>query len=259
MSAAQPLLQADALTVRYGKIAAVRNVALRVDAGQIVSIVGPNGAGKSSLLNALMGSVAPASGQIHYRGQAVHDWPVEDRVEHGLCLVPEHRALFGELSVADNLDLGAFRHKCWHRRGESAQTRRTRDWLLTVFPRLKERLGQLAGTLSGGEQQMLALGRALMTRPALLLLDEPSLGLAPLVVRDIFRVIVSLRERGVSVLLVEQNARVALENSDTCYVMEGGAFVLQGAARDLAQHPQLITTYLGAAKPDRTTEKGQPS
>jgi len=238
------LLQVENLSVHYGKINAVQDVALRVEQGQIVSIVGPNGAGKSSLLNALMGSIAPASGQVLYRGQPIQGWPVEDRVEQGLCLVPEHRALFGELSVADNLDLGAFAH----RRGNRAQTTRTRQWLLTIFPRLQERLGQMAYTLSGGEQQMLALSRALMTRPTLLLLDEPSLGLAPQVVRDIFRAIASLREHGVSVLVVEQNARIALENSDTCYVMEGGRFTLQGQASTLAQDPQIIATYLGSSQ-----------
>jgi len=240
------VLQVDGLSVSYGKIAAVQNVNLRVQAGQIVSIVGPNGAGKSSLLNALMGSLPAAggsSGQVLYRGQPIHDWPVEERVERGLCLVPERRALFGELSVADNLDLGAFQH----RRGDSAQTRQTRDWLLTVFARLNERLDQPAGTLSGGEQQMLALGRALMARPELLLLDEPSLGLAPLIVKEIFKVIAALRERGVCVLVVEQNARIALQHSDYCCVMEGGRIKLQGAAFEMAQEPQIIATYLGAS------------
>lgn len=237
------LLQVEDLRVNYGKIEAVRQVSLQVGLGRIVSIVGPNGAGKSSLLNALIGSV-PSSGKVRYDGREVQDWPIEARVEHGLCLVPERRELFGELSVADNLDLGAFRY-----RGQrDPETTRTREWLLTIFPRLKERLDQAAGTLSGGEQQMLALGRALMSRPRLLLLDEPSLGLAPLIVRDIFKVIVSLRERGLSVLVVEQNARIALESSDDCYVMEGGGFALQGRASDLAKDPQVVATYLGTAK-----------
>lgn len=237
------LLQVENLAVSYGKIEAVRDVALSVGEGRIVSIVGPNGAGKSSLLNALIGSVS-SSGRVRYDGHEVQDWPIEERVEHGLCLVPERRELFSELSVADNLDLGAFRY----RRGKDPETARTREWILSLFPRLHERLKQEAGTLSGGEQQMLALGRALMSRPRLLMLDEPSLGLAPLVVREIFRVIVSLRERGLSVLVVEQNARIALESSDDCYVMEGGRFALQGPASELAQDPQVVATYLGTSK-----------
>ncbi len=237
------ILHVDDLKVSYGKIQAVTGVGLEVSEGSVVSIVGPNGAGKSSLLNAIIGSV-PSTGGVSLQGQAIADWPIEDRVEHGLCLVPERRELFGNLSVADNLDLGAFRY----RRSRDPETLRTRDWLLTVFPRLKERLAQKAGTLSGGEQQMLALSRALMSRPRLLLLDEPSLGLAPLIVREIFKVIVSLRSHQMSVLVVEQNARIALESSDYCYVMEGGRFALQGPAKDLAKDQRVVATYLGAAK-----------
>jgi len=234
------LLKVEELSVGYGKIEAVRSIRLAMEEGSVVSIVGPNGAGKSSLLNALIGSV-PSQGQVIYAGDQISDWPIEDRVESGLCLVPERRELFGDLSVSDNLDLGAFRY----RRLKDPETARTRDWLLTVFPRLKERLEQKAGTLSGGEQQMLALSRALMARPRLLLLDEPSLGLAPMIVREIFKVIVSLRDHAMSVLVVEQNARIALESSDYCYVMEGGRFALQGPAHQLAQDPQVVATYLG--------------
>lgn len=237
------LLSVADLSVSYGKIDAVTGVALAVQPGSVVSIVGPNGAGKSSLLNAVMGSI-PSKGGVSLLGNRIEDWPIEDRVEHGLCLVPERRELFSNLSVADNLDLGAFRY----RQSKDAETSRTREWLLTVFPRLKERLAQKAGTLSGGEQQMLALSRALMARPKVLLLDEPSLGLAPLIVREIFRVIVSLREHGMSVLVVEQNARIALQSSDYCYVMEGGRFALQGPARELAEDPRVVATYLGASK-----------
>lgn len=239
----EPLLQAHDVRVSYGKVEAVRGIDLRVPEGQIVAIVGANGAGKSSLLNALIGSVR-STGTIHYQGEPIGRWSIETRVERGLCLVPERRELFAELSVSDNLDLGAFRH----RRGHDPETARTREWLLTVFPRLKERLDQKAGTLSGGEQQMLALGRALMGRPRLLLLDEPSLGLAPLIVREIFKVIVSLRDHAMSVLVVEQNARIALESSDYCYVMEGGRFAMQGPAHELAQDPQVVATYLGTTK-----------
>ncbi len=237
------LLQVEGLKVSYGKIDAVLDVSFALQEGSVVSIVGPNGAGKSSLLNALIGSV-PSSGHVVYGGRPVGRWPIEERVENGLCLVPERRELFSGLSVADNLDLGAFRY----RRAHDPETARTREWLLSVFPRLAERLDQEAGTLSGGEQQMLALSRALMSRPRLLLLDEPSLGLAPLIVREIFKVIVSLREHDMSVLVVEQNARIALESSDYCYVMEGGRFALQGPAQELAQDPQVIATYLGTSK-----------
>ncbi|MDX3895310.1 ABC transporter ATP-binding protein [Pusillimonas sp.] len=236
------LLRVQDLKVSYGKIDAVLGVGLAMEEGSVVSIVGPNGAGKSSLLNALVGSV-PSTGAVEYAGRRVDGWLIEERVEHGLCLVPERRELFGDLSVADNLDLGAFRY----RGSKDPETARTRDWLLTVFPRLKERLDQKAGTLSGGEQQMLALSRALMSRPRLLLLDEPSLGLAPLIVREIFKVIVSLRDHDMSVLVVEQNARIALESSDYCYVMEGGRFALQGPASELAQDPQVVATYLGTS------------
>lgn len=245
------LLQVNDLKVSYGKIDAVLGASLTLGEGSVTSIVGPNGAGKSSLLNALIGSI-PSTGGIIYAGQAIKDWSIEERVENGLCLVPERRELFGNLSVSDNLDLGAFRY----RRSPGPETARTRDWLLTVFPRLKERLDQKAGTLSGGEQQMLALSRALMSRPRLLLLDEPSLGLAPLIVREIFKVIISLRDHDMSVLVVEQNARIALESSDYCYVMEGGCFALEGPARDLAQDPQVVATYLGTltANADQGTE-----
>lgn len=236
------LLQVDDLKVSYGKIDAVHGVNLTMDEGSVVSIVGPNGAGKSSLLNALIGSV-PSMGGVTYAGQPVSRWMIEERVENGLCLVPERRELFGDLSVSDNLDLGAFRY----RHSKDPETARTRDWLLTVFPRLKERLDQQARTLSGGEQQMLALSRALMSRPRLLLLDEPSLGLAPLIVREIFKVIVSLRDHAMSVLVIEQNARIALQSSDYCYVMEGGRFALQGPAHELAQDPQVVATYLGTS------------
>lgn len=234
------LLQVNDLKVSYGKIDAVLGVSLTLGEGSVASIVGPNGAGKSSLLNALIGSI-PSTGGVVYAGQSIDDWAIEERVENGLCLVPERRELFGNLSVSDNLDLGAFRY----RRSSGPETARTREWLLTIFPRLKERLNQKAGTLSGGEQQMLALSRALMSRPRVLLLDEPSLGLAPLIVREIFKVIISLRDHDMSVLVVEQNARIALESSDYCYVMEGGGFALQGAASDLARNPNVVATYLG--------------
>jgi branched-chain amino acid transport system ATP-binding protein len=242
----KPLLEARNVCVNYGKVEAVRDVSLRVPQGQIVAIVGANGAGKSSLLNALIGSIR-STGEVEYQGEAIQRWSIETRVERGFCLVPEQRALFADLSVSDNLDLGGFAH----RREQSNQRHGTREWLLEIFPRLRERLNQRTGTLSGGEQQMLALGRALMSRPRLLMLDEPSLGLAPIIVREIFRVVVSLRERSVSLLVVEQNARLALQVADYCYVLEGGKIALEGPAAELAQDPRIVATYLGSSAGSR--------
>lgn len=238
----KPLLEARNVCVNYGKVESVRDVSLRVPEGQIVAIVGANGAGKSSLLNALIGSVR-STGEIEYQGEAIQRWSIETRVERGLCLVPEKRALFADLSVSDNLDLGGFAH----RREQSDQRHETREWLLEIFPRLRERLNQRAGTLSGGEQQMLALGRALMSRPRLLMLDEPSLGLAPIIVREIFHVIESLRERSMSLLIVEQNARLALQVADYCYAIEGGKIALEGPAAELSQEPRIVAAYLGSS------------
>jgi len=233
------LLEVRDLHVAYGKVEAVRGISLDVPAGDIVAIIGPNGAGKSSLLNALAGAL-PCVGEVRYDGVPLAGRSVEDRVARGLCLVPERRELFRDMSVADNLELGAFL-----RRGNPADTM---DWVLEVFPRLRERLRQQAGTLSGGEQQMLALGRALLSAPRLLMLDEPSLGLAPLIVREIFRIVRLLRERGVSLLVVEQNARVALQVADQGYVVEGGRVVLSGTAAALAADPRVATAYLGSGR-----------
>ena len=223
----------------YGKAEAVRNVRLEVEEGQIVTVIGPNGAGKTSLLGATIG-LLKSSGHIVYRGRDVSRLEVERRVELGFCLVPEKRELFAAMSVGDNLLLGAYR-----RRRERERTRRTLDDVFDRFPRLKERRSQAAGTLSGGERQMLALGRAVMAGPRFLMLDEPSLGLAPLIVREIFRIIASLRELGVSILLVEQNARAALETADFGYVMETGEIVHSGPAAALLSDPRLVSTYMG--------------
>lgn len=232
-----PLLDVSGVTIAYGKVEAVRNVSLEVRDNEIVTIVGANGAGKTTLLNAVMG-ILPLKGRVGFAGRSIAGSDIEDRVGDGLCLVPEHRELFGTMTVAENLQLGAFRN------GKSeAETSLERVYAL--FPRLRERHRQLAGTLSGGEQQMLAMGRALMSRPRLLMLDEPSLGLAPLIVADIFRTVAELRRSGVSILLVEQNARAALKIADRAYVMELGEFILSGAAEDVAADPRVIGSYLG--------------
>ncbi len=240
---ADALLDARNITVAYGKIEAVRGASLKVAPGQIVAVIGPNGAGKTSLLNALMGML-PAGGDLHYRGENAGAMTVEDRVGRGLCLVPEKRELFADMSVADNLALGGFARYARGARDLEAE----RDKVYALFPRLQERHAQRAGTLSGGERQMLAVGRALMARPTLLMLDEPSLGLAPLIVREIFRTVVGLRDRGVSLLIVEQNARAALQVADYGYVIERGETVLEGPARDLAENPRVVATYLGLAR-----------
>jgi len=234
------LLEVRNLSVRYGKVEAVHDVSIEAGEGRIVSVIGPNGAGKTTLLGAIMG-LLPAHGEIRYLGESVAAMDVEDRVARGLVLVPEKRELFASMTVADNLELGAFARR---REGEAA-TRRTLDEVYQRFPRLLERRGQLAGTLSGGERQMLALGRALMGRPKLLMLDEPSLGLAPLIVREIFSIIVALRQSGVSILLIEQNARAALQVSDEGYVLETGDLVLSGPSAELAANPRVAATYLG--------------
>jgi len=233
------LLTIDDLHVAYGKVEAVRGVSLAMDAGQIVTVIGPNGAGKTTLLAAAAG-LMPSRGRISYDGVDITALDTEERVERGFCLVPEKRELFGDMPVADNLLLGAYVH---HRNG--AQVKQSFEEVYTRFPRLKERRAQKANTLSGGERQMLALGRALMAKPRLLLLDEPSLGLAPLIVREIFRIVASLREAGVSILLVEQNARAALETADYGYVLETGEITLHGPTAQLSHDPRVIATYLG--------------
>jgi branched-chain amino acid transport system ATP-binding protein len=231
------LLQVSDVHVAYGKVEAVRSVSLEVAANEIVTIVGANGAGKTTLLNAVMG-VLPLKGTASFAGQDMARLDIEDRVGAGLSLVPEHRELFYTMNVEDNLQLGAFRIA-------KAATATAFERVYALFPRLKERRKQLAGTLSGGEQQMLAMGRALMGTPKLLMLDEPSLGLAPIIVADIFRTIGELRTSGVSVLLVEQNAQAALAIADRAYVMELGEFVLSGAAKDIATNQRVAASYLG--------------
>jgi branched-chain amino acid transport system ATP-binding protein len=216
---------------------------LELPKGSVVTVIGPNGAGKSTTLNALMG-VLPSKGHIVFDGQDVVDMTLEERVMAGLALVPEKRELFGTMAVEDNLVLGGFKPM----RQRVPNWKGTLDEVYAIFPRLAERRTQLAGTLSGGERQMLAVARALMSRPKVLMLDEPSLGLAPLVVREIFKTITQLRSTGVSILLIEQNARAALEVADYGYVLETGAVALEGVASDLATDPRVIDTYLGAKK-----------
>ena len=236
-----PVLEVADLCVAYGKVEALHHVDLRVGAGQIVTVIGPNGAGKTTLLSAIMGLLPRSRGEIALMGQGQRMVEVERMVALGMNLVPEKRELFGEMSVEDNLVLGAFMR---YRQGLRDQ-QRTMDEVFDIFPRLRERRAQPAGTLSGGERQMLALGRALMARPRLLLLDEPSLGLAPRVVREIFRVIADLRRGGVAILLVEQNARAALQVADYAYVLETGEIALEGPSAELIGDPKVVESYLG--------------
>ena len=237
------LLEVNGLRAGYGRAEVLAGLDFHLDRGQVVTVIGPNGAGKSTTLNALMG-VLPARGALRFDGQDLADASLEERVMLGLALVPEKRELFGTMPVEDNLVLGGFRAM----KLKVPQWRSELERVYELFPRLKERRHQLAGTLSGGERQMLALGRALMSRPKLLMLDEPSLGLAPLVVREIFRTIARLREQGTSILLIEQNARAALDVADHAYVLETGSIALEGPADRVATDPRVVETYLGAAR-----------
>jgi branched-chain amino acid transport system ATP-binding protein len=233
------LLEIKGLEVRYGGIRAVKGIDLTVDEGELVCLIGANGAGKTSALKAICGLLPAAQGTVTYAGKSITSAPSFRLVREGLVLVPEGRGIFGQLTVAENLAMGAFA------RNDSAQVKRDLDRALALFPRLAERGDQSAGTLSGGEQQMLALGRALMSKPRLLLLDEPSMGLAPLMVVKIFEVVRRIAAEGVTILLVEQNARLALEAASRGYVMESGAITLAGNARDLLADPRVREAYLG--------------
>ena len=235
------LLAAEKISIGYGRVEVIRDLSLSIRRGQIVAIIGPNGAGKTTLLSGLMGQL-PVRGRLSFFGETMTDQPsVETLVGRGMTLIPETRELFTTMNVEDNLMLGAFLR---YRRGDKSITA-TLEEVYALLPRLKERRSQLASTLSGGERQMLAMGRALMSKPQLLLLDEPSLGLAPLVTRDILHSVVELRQHGVSCLLVEQNARAALRIADYAYVMESGAIVLEGPAAEIANHRDVINSYLG--------------
>lgn len=232
-----PHLQLRGVSVSYGRTQAVKDVSLEVAKGALVTILGANGAGKSTLLNAIMG-ILPATGSIGFDGRAIGQLPLETRVACGLSLVPEKRELFSDLSVEDNLRLGGFRRR-------RAERDKSLEEAYAQFPRLQERRRQLAGTLSGGERQMLAMGRAIMAQPKLLMLDEPSLGLAPRIVAEVFQRLVALRASGVSILLVEQNARAALQIADYAYVLELGTITKHGSAAEIANDERLIESYLG--------------
>lgn len=240
-TASDVLLAAENISIGYGRVEVIRDLSLSIRRGQIVAIIGPNGAGKTTLLSGLMGQLR-VRGRLSFFGEAATEQPsVETLVGRGMTLIPETRELFTTMTVEDNLMLGGFLR---YRRGDRTYLD-TLDEVYALLPRLKERRWQLASTLSGGERQMLAMGRALMSKPQLLMLDEPSLGLAPLVTRDILQSVAGLRDRGVSCLLVEQNARAALRIADYAYVMESGAIVLEGPAAEVAGNPDVINSYLG--------------
>ena len=234
-----PLLSVDSVVAAYGEVRALWGVSLVVDEGEIVTLLGANGAGKTTTMRVLSGLIRPRSGTVTFDGLAVHRLPPPRIVQAGLVQIPEGRRLWPRMTVLENLELGAYAPHLRRRRLEGL------EWVFSLFPRLAERRIQLAGTLSGGEQQMLAIGRGLMSRPRLLMLDEPSLGLAPILVREVFRIIEEINARGVTVLLVEQNVRQALEVAHRGYVLETGRIVQSGAAADLLEDPRIKRAYLG--------------
>ena len=232
-------VQTESLVKPYGEVRALWDVSLAVDEGEIVTLLGANGAGKTTTMRVLSGLIRPRSGTVTFDGLAVHRLPPPRIVQAGLVQIPEGRRLWPRMTVLENLELGAYAPHLRRRRLEGL------EWVFSLFPRLAERRIQLAGTLSGGEQQMLAIGRGLMSRPRLLMLDEPSLGLAPILVREVFRIIEEINARGVTVLLVEQNVRQALEVAHRGYVLETGRIVQSGAAADLLEDPRIKRAYLG--------------
>ena len=236
---AETMLKIDNIHVYYGAIHALKGVSLEVKAGEIVTLIGANGAGKSTTLRTVSGLLAPKSGSISFLGENIAGMPAHEIVKHGISQVPEGRRIFAEMSVQENLEMGAFTRK------DKAGVEKDFEIVYNRFPRLKERRKQQAGTLSGGEQQMLAMGRALMSRPKLLLLDEPSMGLAPLLIKEIFSIIEDINREGTTVLLVEQNANMALSIAHRAYVMETGRITLQGAAKELAASEDVRKAYLG--------------
>jgi len=236
------LLAADALELAYGELAVCRNISVEINEGEIVALIGANGAGKSTTLRAIAGLLTPRAGSIRFRGTDITRLPSHERTLLGIALVPEGRHVFPFLTVRENLELGGFKY-----RGDAAKVRDLIGGIFEMFPRLRERSGQNAGTLSGGEQQMLVLGRAMMSEPKLLCLDEPSLGLAPIIVRDIFRTIRTINESGTSVLLVEQNARYAFETASRGYVLQTGSIMISGSCAELARDARVREAYLGRA------------
>ena len=237
-SAVEPILEVRDLEVSYGAIKALKGISIRLMSEEIVTLIGANGAGKSTTLRTILGLVPPASGEVRFRGEATRGTPTFKLVRRGLILVPEGRAIFANLSVRENLEMGAYARR-------DRQIGADFEKVFRIFPRLKERIAQTAGTLSGGEQQMLAIGRALMSRPKVLLLDEPSLGLAPLLVHTIFEAIEEIHRQGTPVLLVEQNANAALRHSNRAYVLETGTVALEGSSADVAANPRVKEAYLG--------------
>ncbi len=235
------LLEINDLHVYYGAIHALQGVSFNVNEGEIVTLIGANGAGKSTTLRAISGLLTPRRGSIRYKDRDITSVSAEDIVRLGVCHVPEGRRIFAPLTVRENLELGAYT------RTDKAEIDKTMQRVFASFPRLKERINQLGGTLSGGEQQMLAMGRGLMSRPNLLLLDEPSMGLSPLLVEEIFRIIKEINAQGTSILLVEQNALMALSVAHRAYVLETGNIVLQGSAQEMRENPQVKAAYLGVA------------
>ncbi|MFL6824008.1 MAG: ABC transporter ATP-binding protein [Xanthobacteraceae bacterium] len=234
------MLLAEGLELAYGEVSACRDISFHVAQGEIVTLIGANGAGKSTTLRAVAGALLPRAGSIHFRGEDITRLPSHERTRLGISLVPEGRRVFPFLSVRENLELGAFKY-----RKEIAKVRGLLDKVFDMFPRLRERMSQNAGTLSGGEQQMLALGRAMMSEPHLICLDEPSLGLAPMVVHDIFRTIKAINAAGTSVLLVEQNARYALETASRGYVLQTGSIIAHGPCATLRNDDRVRQAYLG--------------
>lgn len=233
------MLEIKNLAVAYGGIEALKGISLEVEEGKIVTLVGANGAGKSTMLRSIVGIVKPKSGTITYNGKNLLAEKTHNIVKRGITLVPEGRRIFPDLTVFENLKIGAYTRK------DEKEIKRDYEWVFSLFPKLKEREWQLAGTLSGGEQQMLAVGRALMSRPKLLMMDEPSLGLAPLIINDIFNIIKEINKLGVTILLIEQNANAALKIADVGYVMETGRITMKGTGRELLTNEEIRKAYLG--------------
>lgn len=233
------MLKVNNINVYYGAIHAIKGISLEVKQGEIVTLIGANGAGKSTILKTISGLLRPKTGEVLFENQNLHTLEAQDIVRAGVCQVPEGRRVFANMSVYENLELGAYLQK------DKAAIKNNLEYVFVKFPRLKERINQMAGTLSGGEQQMLAIGRAMMSKPKVMLLDEPSMGLAPLLVKEIFSIIKEINEAGTTILLVEQNANMALSIANYAYVLETGKIVLEGKAKELAESDEIRKAYLG--------------